>query len=533
MMRDVNLAPELLKRLDLTRAAELELTMSNRLMPRRPDRIALAGQADDVRRLFRTKYAKGQFGELADIIFIEKNRRGRRPISEMTLRDKVLFRALVDLIAASLPTQLVTRLPHEEFKRSPLKMPGVRYVSKTDVASYYEYVDHDRLADELEAQTGEALAIAALMELLLRVMGRRVGLPQVHRSSDILGDTYIDPVRRRMRRAGYHVTTYSDDFRIASPSLAHARQALETCAREVRSLGLTLNEAKTFTYTTPNYLVSLSAFTEAEKQLFEESDGSDEDFRLLFLDDYADETNEGPPDTPQALDASVAQPVLEGDALDPAPPHEVGEVTVDNPAQTRAAQKAWNIWLAEDESEAKQSTTEAAITETLLGRALPILGRSGDDRAVYYLSHLLRFEPALTPQISTYLVELAATGATARSRVRRQLNRLVEEENFSVWQKVWLAEVAGSVRPVRTEHRHYAWLQDCVSDPNPALAATAAMALGRLRRGDVGKLSAALDQVGPTWRSLVLWGIAQMDLPIAKSVAEDQIERLLLRTLEP
>lgn len=206
MIRNVNLAPELLKRLDLTRAAELELTMSNRLMPRRPDRIALAGQADDVRRLFRTKYAKGQFGDLADIIFIEKNRRGRRPISEMTLRDKVLFRALVDLIAASLPAHLVTRAPHEEFKRSPLKMPEVRYVSKTDVASYYEYVDHDRLADELEAQTGEALAIAALMDLLLRVMGRRVGLPQVHRSSDILGDTYIDPVRRRMRRAGYQVT---------------------------------------------------------------------------------------------------------------------------------------------------------------------------------------------------------------------------------------------------------------------------------------------------------------------------------------
>jgi hypothetical protein len=29
---------------------------------------------------------------------------------------------------------------------------------------------------------------------------RRVGLPQVHSASDVLGDTYIDPVRRRMLR---------------------------------------------------------------------------------------------------------------------------------------------------------------------------------------------------------------------------------------------------------------------------------------------------------------------------------------------
>lgn len=524
----VNLSQDLLSRLDLKRAAELEFTMSNRLMPRRADYVALAGQADEVRGLFRTRYAKGQFGDLAEIIFIEKNRRGRRPISEMTLRDKILFRALVDLIAESLPSHLVTRTSIEEFRNSPLKMDHVRYISKTDVTSYYEYVDHDRLADELEAQTGETPAIAALMDLLFRVMGRRLGLPQVHRSSDILGDTYIDPVRRRMRRAGYQVTTYADDFRIASPSLAHARQALETCAREVRSLGLTLNEAKTFTYTTPNYLISLHAFSAAEKQLFTDSGGEEEDLHLLFLDDYADETEVDLSEAPQALGSSAAQPVLEEDALDSALPD---EVVVDNPAQTRAAQKAWGIWVEEDESEATQSTIEAAITEALLGRALPILGRSGDTAPIANLSQLLRLEPALTPQISKYMIELAATGPSARSKLRWRLDGLVIEENFSLWQKVWLAEAAGSIRPAKTEHSHYAWLQDCLSDPNPVLAATAAAALGRLRRGDVAKLTAALDQVGPTWRSLVLWGLAQIDLELALTVAEDKIERLLLNAL--
>lgn len=526
----MNLGPELLRRLDLKHAVESELRMANRLMPRRPDRIALAGQADEVSRMFRTKYGKGQFGGQADIVFVEKNRRGRRPISEMSLGDKVLFRALVELIAKSLPAHLVTRAPSEEFRKSPLKVNKVQYVSKTDITSYYEYVDHARLADELEAQTGETPAIAALMELLLRVMGRRVGLPQVHRSSDILGDTYIDPVRRRMRRAGYQVTTYSDDFRISSPSLGHARQALETCAREVRSLGLTLNEGKTFTYSILNYIESLQAFSEAERRLFEESDGPTEDLSLLFLDDYLDEVDEGAPDTPQSLALSAAQPVFEEDALDLTQSDQFTDV---DPAQTRAAQRAWDIWVEENGPDAKQSTIEAAITEALLGRSLPILGRSGDDRPAAFLSRLLRLEPALTPQISAYITELATTGTAARTKLRRALNDLVKEENFSVWQKVWIAEAAGSIRPAKTEHGHYTWLRNCVSERNPALAATAAAALGKLRRGDNDKLKSALDQVGPTWRSLVLWGIAQTDLQTAKLVADNRIERLLLKALEP
>lgn len=501
--------------------------MSNRLMPRRPDRLALVNRSGELHDLLRAKYAKGQFGDRADVVFVEKNRRGRRPISEMTLRDKVLYRALVDLISASLPAHVVDRVPNGDFKRAPASLDGARYISKTDVASYYEFVDHSLLADELEAQTGEAPAIAVLMELLHRVMGRRVGLPQVHKSSDILGDTYIDPVRRRMRRAGYQVTTYSDDFRIASPSLGEARQALEMCAREVRSLGLTLNEAKTFTYSLGNYLISLDAFAEAERQLFEENDGSLEDARLLFLTDYADETDDSESDSPMALASTEAQPVPEEDALSTTP---VDVVSIDNPAQTRAAQRAWALWTGEDE---EQSTTDAAIIETLLGRALPILGHSGDEAPVAHLSGLLRYEPALTPQISTYITKFAATGPAARTKLRRALNQLVDEPILSVWQKVWLAEAAGTIWPARTDQHHYSWLRSCIADPNPALAATAAASLSKLRRGDVKQLGAALDRVGDAWRSLVLWGMATTDPDEAKAASEDRMERTLVEELTP
>ncbi|MDT0264630.1 RNA-dependent RNA polymerase family protein, partial [Jatrophihabitans lederbergiae] len=68
-------------------------------------------------------------------------------------------------------------------------------------------------------------------------------------------------------------------FRIASKTLADARGALEACAEEVRELGLVLNERKTFTYGAKKYERSLTAFADAERDLFatEADEGDDED----------------------------------------------------------------------------------------------------------------------------------------------------------------------------------------------------------------------------------------------------------------
>ncbi|WP_404430697.1 RNA-directed DNA polymerase [Microbacterium lacus] len=521
---------QLLNGLDLTGAADLELRMSNRRMPRRPDRLALASRAEDIGKLLRNRYAKGQFGQPADLVFADKNRSGRRPMSEMTLQDKVLYRALVDHLAKSLPSNVVTRQGNREFKAAPLQISNAQYVSVTDVSSYYEYIDHERLADELEAQTGDAPVITVLMELLFRVMGRRIGLPQIHKSSDILGDTYIDPVRRRMRRAGYQVTTYSDDFRIVSSSLADARDALETCAREVRTLGLTLNESKTFTYSIVSYVFALQAFADAERELFRKSDGNDDLFTLLLETDYPDESDESTDSDSQTLGLSAADAVSEQDALD---------ATVDDtaikigPARAAAAERALELWVAELSHPGMTSRRKSAITESLVARALPILGRTGNDSAVEHLSALLRKDPALAPQVSDYVVELAKTGQRARMKLRKALDQLVDEPSFSLWQKMWIAHAAGSIRATQTPHRYYQWLNECVIGAEPPLAATAAAALGRLKRGDVDVMRQALDRVSPAWRPLVYWGLARQDLAAAADSANDRFEQILVEELTP
>lgn len=513
-----------LGKLDLKAAAEQELKTRNRLMPPRWDRLALVPQAGAVTQWLRPRYTKGLFGERADVVFVEKNRSGVRPISELTLTDRVLYRALVGFIAEALPEGLTRRPPNSEFQSAPLQDENVRYVSKSDVAAYYEFIDHELLEIELLSQTGEAPAIAALLELLGRVMGRRVGLPQIHKSSDILGDTYIDPVRRRMRRAGFDVYTYSDDFRIASTTLAAARAALESCASEVRGLGLVLNESKTYTYGVAKYRESLNAFAEAERRLFD-----DQADQLAFLLDegYADADDES---EEEPLDLGGGHEGAEDDAIVEDGQLEESAYQESNERQVAAAKRAWEIWMGEEAEEAT-SPQDAAITMSLLSRALPILGAAGVDDPLHDLSRLLRREPAVTPQVASYLINLGKNDQRARTLARQTLDQLVGEDSFSVWQRMWLAEAAGHIR--RSGDRPlYRWLVECVASAPAPLAATAAAAIGRLGLPESNALAAALDRVGPVWRGLVLWALANVDPNQAAACADSRLDRLLIEAVK-
>jgi len=467
------------------------------------------------------------------VVLSDKGWRGARPLHVMTLADRVLYRALVELIGRTLPENLRQRRPVAEFREAPLDVPDAAYISKTDVAAYYEFVNHQFLTDELIGQTGEEPAIDLLADLLDGVMGRRVGLPQVHTASDVLGDTYIDRARRRLLRRGHATFTYSDDFRIASSSLGEARAAVEACAEEVRALGLVLNDRKTYTYGTDKYRRSLTSFGDAEKRLFANHEDpaadsdSDDPFNLGFLDsDYEDADEPISTLGAERLD----QAVDEDEALceDTPTPDDLDERRI------VAARRAWELWVREDESDETQAGQEAAITQSLLGRALPTLGAVADEGPVEALSELLRYEPALAPQVTAYMIGYANSGPHARGRLRSALDVVVDAQIYSPWQGMWLAEAAGAIRPSRRTHRYEEWLVRSVAEsPHDGLAATAAAALGRLGRGDADVISAAIDRVGPAWRRLVFWGLIRLDREKAEHVADDKIDHLLLAVTRP
>ncbi|MEV3966417.1 hypothetical protein AB0M34_37100 [Nocardia sp. NPDC050193] len=62
----------------------------------------------------------------------------------------------------------------------------------------------------------------------------------------------------------------------------------------------------------------------------------------------------------------------------------------------------------------------------------------------------------------------------------------------------------------------------------PAVAATAAAALGRIGRGDPEVVAAAVARVGPEWRRLAFVGLIGLDQAKAHATADDALDRLLL-----
>jgi hypothetical protein len=520
--------------MDLPDAVQRELTLRNRLLPRRWDNLALASEYMTVEAALRPLLRRGPSGAVADVVLSDKGWRGVRPLHVMTLPDRVLYRALVELIGKALPENLRHRRPAADFRQAPLEVPNVKYISKTDVTAYYEFIDHGCLADELIAQTGEEPAIDVLTALLGSVMGRRVGLPQVHAASDVLGDTYIDPARRRLLRRGHATFTYSDDFRIASPSLGSARSAVEACAEEVRELGLVLNDRKTYTYGADNYRRSLTSFSDAERRLFADDDSGsggdpDDPFSLGFLGSDYEDVDE--PVLPSTLGAEpLDQGIDEDEALGEDTPHpnDLDERRIS------AAERAWELWVREDESEETQAGQQASITQSLLGRALPTLGAIGDEGPVDNLDVLLRYEPALAPQLTAYIAAYADNGPQARSRLRSVLDDVVEADIYSPWQGMWLAQAAGGIRRSRRVHPYERWLVQSVAESqHDGLVATAAAALGRLGRGDADVVARAIDRVAPSWRRLVFWGLIGLNRHEAEAVADDSIDRLLLSITEP
>ena len=124
------LPENLISRLDIKSAVRTELKAANKLLPKRRDRRALVPNAEAIANNLRNRLTKGIGATQADVLFVDKNRRGVRPISELSLIDRAAFRAIVELIRAALPENLSSRVPHKEFREAPLKVSGSQYIAQ-------------------------------------------------------------------------------------------------------------------------------------------------------------------------------------------------------------------------------------------------------------------------------------------------------------------------------------------------------------------------------------------------------------------
>lgn len=165
-------------------ALDEDLHAPPRLLPSSAVSSALIGKRDDVAQLITGRFVPARH----EVIAVSKARHGVRPVAVWDLPSGLLYRILTQRIAPLLPVPERTRQAWKDFERSPLSSP-TKYVVAADIASCYQLIDHELLAQELLVQTGDSETVNHVLTLLRLVSGVRA-------------EKYVRAVRRSWRVAG-------------------------------------------------------------------------------------------------------------------------------------------------------------------------------------------------------------------------------------------------------------------------------------------------------------------------------------------
>lgn len=129
---------------------------------------------------------------------------------------------------------------------------GREWIVDADLKDFFGSVDHEKLIT-LVAQRVSDGRVLRLVEAMLKAgvheQGRLFptdrGTPQGGVISPLLSNILLTPFDREMRRRGYQLTRYADDWVVTCSSAAEARAALEAARKVLEALGVRMHPRKT------------------------------------------------------------------------------------------------------------------------------------------------------------------------------------------------------------------------------------------------------------------------------------------------
>ena len=391
--------------LDLESAISAEATFRRDLLPEEPGWQALFSNQTAVAEWLRSQLQSAYLPSREVIIGARKAGHGVRPVAVLQMLDRVIYRALVSqLISGRPPTDrsaeeyldfVLAPIMHAIESRSSIGSNAfsfaesdTKYVVKTDISAFYQYIDHEVLANELILQTGKFDIVEALIDFLSDIQGRKFGLPQQLYASMELSEYYIDIVERRMTREGYDVWRFNDDFRISATSYPHALRAIDRVSAIAGELGMVINEQKTITPSFSTYLM----------------DNTD-----ISVDD------EVPTDI-------VAEDAV-GDYLDAVDP--------DNLDVARS-----RITGARPDSDAEIDIRKSNSDDVrALRRALAAFRLAADPEVAEDSVRLIAYIAAITPDIIEYLVALNDSLVAGTT-----ISQIITNVSLNEWQELWIVD---------------------------------------------------------------------------------------------
>ncbi len=129
---------------------------------------------------------------------------------------------------------------------------GREWIVDADLKDFFGSVDHDKLLELVTQRVADGRVLRLIQSMLKaggygegRLFPSERGTPQGGVISPLLSNILLTPFDRQMRRKGYQLTRYADDWVLTCASAAEARAALEAAKRVLNQLGVQLNAQKT------------------------------------------------------------------------------------------------------------------------------------------------------------------------------------------------------------------------------------------------------------------------------------------------
>lgn len=484
------LSASLIKRLKLKDAVLAEATTIRNLLPKEPMWDKVAAQAGQIAGFLENQLRAGFQPAPQVEIAARKPAHGVRPIPYWGTLERVAYRSLTTAAVADLGPfdrspqaylNFITEPGRYARDRQPARAPNrlgefffflespVKYVVKSDITAFYQFIDHAVLADELLLLGVNFELIEALMELLAEVQGRNYGLPQLFDASDMLSDVYADRIERDLLRSGFATWRFNDDFRIACDTYADSLAAIEALDAAARRVGLVLSEHKTVTVGIVKYILDAFGLSPSEAGQAVNVDDV-EDIVGDYTDDFGKE------------DAEAAYDVIR-----------------------RAEVRSADFDLDSDETHSINLRSLRGEDVRLLRRAINGLTLAGDARAINEIVQLATYAPSLTPNLMRYLRTIGEglePQDDAWDGIIEAVDRLAGDVALNAWQNMWLVDVihdlgllSGNLNDKDAANHRVQWVDDLRRDTaNEALRAAATRALAAKGLMSVTSVIAAADR---------------------------------------
>ena len=129
---------------------------------------------------------------------------------------------------------------------------GNEWIADADLKDFFGSVDHEKLLTLVAQRVADGRVLRLLRAMLTagsygegRLFPATRGTPQGGVISPLLSNILLTPFDREMRRKGYQLARYADDWVITCSSKAEARAAVAAALRVLEPLGVQLHPQKT------------------------------------------------------------------------------------------------------------------------------------------------------------------------------------------------------------------------------------------------------------------------------------------------